>query len=177
MTHKIVQQTRQWVESFIIALNLCPFAKREMDKEAVRIQVSDNVTIENALTDLMDEIELLDTSPLIETTLLVFPAFLQDFFDYLDFVYLAESLLEQSGYEGVYQIATFHPDYCFADAEPDDVTNYTNRSPFPMVHILREESVEKAISFYGNTEEIPEKNKVCLQTLGLAEIQKILSAK
>jgi uncharacterized protein len=172
--HLIIQQTRQWIESFIIGLNLCPFAKREMDKERVRLQVSNKTTVEEALTCLMMEIELLDSDSLIETTLLIFPAFLHDFFDYLDFVYLAESLLEDSGYEGIYQLATFHPDYCFADALKDDVTNYTNRAPYPMIHILREDSVEKAISYYGNTDDIPNKNKACLEALGLSEVKKLL---
>lgn len=171
-----VQQTIQWVETFVIKLNLCPFAKREMDKGSVRILACKSETVEQAIIDLMVEVELLNNNVDIETTLLVFPAFLNDFVDYLDFVDLAESTLQASGYEGIYQLATFHPDYCFADAASNDVTNYTNRSPYPMIHLLREEQIEKAIAYYGDTEQIPENNMTCLRELGLDKVKKILSA-
>ena len=104
--------------------------------------------------------------------MVLFPKFLDDFFDYLDFIDEAEAILFEKGYEGVYQLASFHPDYCFADGASNDVTNYTNRSPYPMIHILREASLEKAISYYGNTEDIPENNKRCLRKLGLEDVRK-----
>lgn len=170
-----VQQTAQWVREFVIKLNLCPFAKREMDRVSVRIQVSHALTVEDAITDLMKEVEVLNTDTGIETILLVFPLFLKDFLDYLDAVDLAESILHTHGYEGIYQLATFHPDYCFADVTSDDVTNYTNRSPYPMLHLLREEQVEQAIAYYGDTEQIPENNMKCLRKLGLENIKKIIS--
>lgn len=168
-----VQHTVRWVREFVIALNLCPFAKREMDRGSVRIQASSAVSVEDAITDLMREVEVLNTNSSIETTLLVFPFFLKDFFEYLDCVDLAESILHTNGYEGIYQLATFHPDYCFADANADDVTNYTNRSPYPMMHLLREEQIEQAITYYGDTEQIPENNIACLRKLGLENVKKM----
>ena len=170
-----VQQTAQWVREFVIKLNLCPFAKREMDKGSVKICASQAETIEDAMTDLMVEVEALNDNAAIETTLLVYPSVLKDFFEYLDFADLAESILQTNGYEGIYQLATFHPDYCFADANPQDVTNYTNRSPYPMMHLLREEHVEQAIAYYGDTEQIPENNMACLRKLGLDKVKEMAS--
>lgn len=170
-----VQQTARWVDEFVIKLNFCPFAKREMDRGAVRIQASNAQSVEDALTELMLEIDALNSDSAIETTLLVFPSFLADFFEYLDFVDLAEKVLHLNDYEGIYQLATFHPDYCFADARPDDVTNYTNRSPFPMLHLLREEQIEKAIEYYGDTDNIPEINMSCLRQLGLDKVKEMSS--
>ncbi|MFC3908813.1 DUF1415 domain-containing protein [Legionella dresdenensis] len=171
----IEQQTRNWVASFVIKLNLCPFARREMDRNTIRIQVCDATEIEPALDAVITEAKLLDETADIETTLLVFPSFVSDFYDYLDFADLAESHLHLNNYEGVYQLATFHPDYCFADSAPDDPANYTNRSPFPMLHLLREASLDKAIAYYGDTSAIPDNNIACLRQLGLDGIQKLLS--
>ena len=168
-----VQQTVKWVREFVIKLNLCPFAKREMDKGSVRVQASQALTVDDAMIDLMTEIELLGLNSDIETTLLVFPSCLTVFFDYLDFVDHAESILRANGQEGIYQLATFHPDYCFADGSADYVTNYTNRSPYPMVHLLREEHIDQAIAYYGDTEQIPENNMTCLRKLGLEAVNKI----
>lgn len=166
-----VQQTLQWVREFVIKLNLCPFAKREVDKGSVRVHASFSETVEQAMTDLLVEIELLNVNSDIETTLLVFPSFLSDFYDFLDFVEFSEITMQANGHDGAYQLATFHPQYCFADTSPNDVTNYTNRSPYPTLHLLREDSIEKAIAFYGDTEHIPEKNMACLRQLGLAEVK------
>jgi len=167
-----VEQTLNWVREFVIKLNICPFAKREMDKGSVRVHASRAETVEDAMIDLMIEIELLNVNSDIETTLLVFPSFLNDFYDYLDWVDFAESTLFSNNYEGIYQLATFHPEYCFADTNRNDVTNYTNRSPYPMLHLLREESVEQGIAYYGDTEKIPENNMACLRNLGLEEVKK-----
>lgn len=170
----ITLQTQNWIRSFIIKFNICPFAKREINKGAVRFQVSLAMKEEAALSELMSEIDVLDKQREIETTLVIFPRLFKDFFHYLDFVDLAEQLLVESGYEGIYQIATFHPDYCFADVDFNDVSNYTNRSPYPMLHLLREESVEKAIDYYGDTSTIPERNIATMQQLGLEMIQNLL---
>ena len=170
----IIQQTTDWIRSFIIKLNICPFAKREMDKGSVKIQVISVKKIEQALEELMVELNLLDRHPEVETTLLVFPILFKDFFEYLDFVDLAEALMLDQDYEGIYQLASFHPDYCFADVDFNDVSNYTNRSPYPMLHLLRENSVEKAINFYGNTEKIPENNIATMHKLGITKIKKLL---
>ena len=170
-----IEQTRKWIRSFVIRYNLCPFAKREMDKGSVRIQTSQATTTEQALLNLENEIELLNTKPETETSFLLFPWFLEDFFDYLDFTEMAESKFLNDKYNGIYQFATFHPDYCFADASFDDVTNYTNRSPYPMLHLLREDSLEKAIASFGNTGAIPEANIMRLRAMGLVDIEKIVA--
>jgi len=173
----IAEQTLNWIRSFIIEYNICPFAKGPVNKGTLRISVSETKKKAQALEDLMVEIHLLDEKPEIETTLLVFADSFKDFFAYLDFVDLAEQLLLEQGYEGIYQLATFHPDYYFADTDPEDVSNYSNRSPYPMVHLLREDSLEKAIASYGDTEFIPEKNIATLHKLGLEKIKKIVAKK
>ncbi len=171
---QVAEQTEAWVRSFIVEHNICPFAKRELDGGKVRIEVVRSKKIDVALEELIAEVEWLNEHPETETTLLVFPTLFKSFDHYLDYVELAESLLADLGYEGVYQLATFHPDYCFADAEPEDAANYTNRSPYAMVHLLREASVEKAIDFYGDTEQIPERNIAHLTELGSAAAEELL---
>ncbi|GAB3483710.1 DUF1415 domain-containing protein [Marinomonas epiphytica] len=167
----VTAQTMKWVNEFIIKLNVCPFAKREVERESVRIVVLRSKKIDVALQELMTEIEWLDQHSETETTLLVFPTLLNDFHRYLDFVDTAENLMYDQGCEGVYQVATFHPNYCFAGAEPEDESNYTNRSPYPMLHLLRESSLDKAIEFYGDTSRIPEDNIEKMQALGNAELE------
>ena len=169
-----VKQTIQWIQDFVIQLNLCPFAKYEMDNDLARMTASQAQTLEQAMIDFMTEIKCLDDHTDIDTTLLIFPNCLHDFFDYLDFVDRAESKLAAANYEGIYQLATFHPNYCFEGVEASDPSHYTNRSPYPMVHILREEQLEKAIDYYGDTSTIPENNITCLQTLGIAQIEQMM---
>lgn len=171
----IINQTLNWVRSFVIKLNICPFAKREVERNTLKIKVASVTKVKLAMEELLMELIFLDEHLTTETTLLVFPCLFKDFFQYLDFVDLAELLIQEQGYEGIYQLATFHPDYCFADTEFDDVTNYTNRSPYPMLHILREKSLEKAISYYGNTEAIPENNIMTMKRLGIKGIKNILA--
>ena len=170
----ITQQTLNWIQSVVIDYNICPFAKRVVDQGTLSIQVTHVNQLEGAIEALMSAVCVLSENPNIETILLVFPAFLHDFFDYLDFTELAEELLFSKHYEGVYQLATFHPDYCFADVEPNDVSNYTNRSPYPMLHLLREASIDLAIKHYGNTEDIPLKNIATMRRLGLVKIKQLL---
>ncbi|MFI4919572.1 MAG: GNAT family N-acetyltransferase [Legionellales bacterium] len=172
----ITEQTLNWVRHFIIKYNLCPFAKKPVNKGSLRIQVSAVKKKTQALEALLSEVVLLDQDQGIETTLLVFSHAFKDFFTYLDFIALAEQLLKVQGYEGIYQIATFHPDYCFADTETDDASNYTNRSPYPMLHLLREETLEKAIDAYGDTDKIPEKNTATMHQLGIKKLQEIQRA-
>ena len=172
---KIIERTERWLRSFVIELNICPFAKREVERGTVRIQVIPTLKRQKALEELIMEMVFLDKNPSTETTLLIFPSLCNDFFQYLDFVELAELLMREQGYEGVYQLATFHPDYCFADSDFNDVANYTNRSPYPMLHLLREDSLDKAIDYYGDTESIPANNIVKLRSLGLKKIEAILA--
>lgn len=174
--HSVVEQTLKWVGSFIVEQNICPFAKRELERDAIRVEVVRSKKVEVALEELVAELAWLDEHPETETTLLVFPTLFKSFDHYLDYIDLAESLLAELGYEGIYQLATFHPDYCFADTEPEEAANYTNRSPYAMVHLLREASVEKAIEFYGDTSVIPERNIAHLTAMGNAKAEAYLQA-
>lgn len=170
---KIIQSTQQWVKSFVVELNLCPFAKRELINNRVRFSVTEAITEEQLLETLQIELELLNNNTLIETTLLIHPRVLQDFYDYNQFLNFADSLLLEMELVGVYQIASFHPDYQFSDTNPEDVGNYTNRSPFPMLHILREESLEKAIDNYPDVDQIPSRNIELINSLGADKLEGI----
>lgn len=174
---QILEQTNHWLRSFIIKLNICPFAKREIEKNTLKTQICSAKKIQEALEELLIELIFLDKNTSVETTLLIFPSLFKDFLSYLDFVDYAERLIQQEGYEGLYQIATFHPDYCFEGEKFDDPANYTNRSPYPMLHLLREASVEKAIAYYGDTEAIPKRNLATLRELGVKKIKELNSLK
>jgi hypothetical protein len=168
--------TRAWVESFVVGHNVCPFAGREIVQQTVRfvgLAASDPV---EAMHGLIDECRRLDNEPEIETTLIVLTEGVDDFDDYLDLLGLAEALLEDRGYEGVYQLASFHPDYCFDGAEEDDAANYTNRSPWPVFHLLREESIERALAHYPDPENIPERNQQRMQEIGRRQLAESLAA-
>ena len=158
--------TRQWVETFVVARNICPFAGREVARDTIRYVILDAGDWEQALLTLVAECERLDETPAIETTLLVLTPGLEAFDDYLDFLEVAEALLADQGYEGTYQLASFHPEYRFADAEPEDPANFTNRSPFPMLHLLREAGLEQALAHYPDPEAIPERNIAALRDVG-----------
>lgn len=173
---KIISPVRHWVENLVVGLNLCPFAKRELVKNRVRFSVTDAVTEEQLLLVLQAELELLNSDEAVETTLLIHPKVLQDFYIYNQFLSLADSLLAQMGLVGVYQIASFHPDYQFGGTERDDVENYTNRSPYPMLHLIREESLELAIANYPDSDQIPEANIALLKSLGRDKMQALLQA-
>ena len=173
--HNIVSQTQCWLDSIIIEHNICPFAKRERDKGSIRFCVDENTEISQALENLVIECERLDQERDIETTLFILAQSGQEFNDYLDFLDIANHLLITQGYEGVYQLASFHPDYCFADSDEEDPANYTNRSPFPMLHIIREQSLEKALQSYPNPELIPEHNIEFCRNQGLEKMQQMLT--
>lgn len=172
----VITHTLNWVKDFIVAYHVCPFAKREVDRQALRLAVSDSQTVEQALLALMDEVHLLDKQAEVATTLLVYPEQFLHFFDYLDFLSLAEQLLNDSGYEGIYQLASFHPDYYFDGTDFNDVANYTNRSPYPMLHLLREDHLEKAIAFYGDTTPIPQQNIEKMRQIGINKLQDLLTS-
>lgn len=162
-----IKQTQQWIESVVVALNFCPFAKRELRRNAVRFELYESGDTQATLEQLIAECEYLDTHPDTETTLLILPNGYEDFLDYLQLTELAEDLLAEQGYEGIYQVASFHPDYCFADADNDDAANYTNRSPYPMLHLLREASLEIAIDQYPDIDSIPDNNMQKARNLGV----------
>ncbi len=173
---QVVATVRHWVESLVIGLNLCPFAKRELVKDRVRFSVAKAATKESLLQALEVELEMLNDDANIETTLLIHPLVLQGFDDYNQFLNYSDHLLQQMGLEGVYQIASFHPDYQFGGTEVDDVENYTNRSPYPILHLIREESLERAIADYPDVEEIPSRNIALMESLGVERLKSLLGA-
>ncbi|MBU0542694.1 MAG: DUF1415 domain-containing protein [Limnobacter sp.] len=180
MTHatdlEIIEATRRWVEQVVVAFNLCPFAKRELVKDRVRFVVSKAKDEATLLDELAHELALLNVDEAVETTLLIHPQVLQDFYHYNDFLEAADELLVDMNLEGVYQVASFHPDYQFGGTEPDDVENYTNRSPYPMLHLLREDSLSEAIDNYPEVDLIPERNIDCMNEQGLEKMQTLLNA-
>lgn len=165
---QVESATRQWLERAVIGLNLCPFAKAEHVRNRIRYVVSSADSEAALLDDLQRELLFLaDADPAqCETTLLIHPHVLDDFLDYNDFLGLAEALVEDLELDGVLQVASFHPRYQFADAAPDDITHFTNRSPYPTLHLLREASVAKALDAFPDAAEIFERNKQVLQKLG-----------
>ncbi len=160
-----------WLDSVVIGLNFCPFSAKPRRENRVRFKVSEATNEEELLEDLTFEMELLDktSSADVETTLLITPAVLQDFFDYNQFLIWADALIKRNGWKGVYQLASFHPQYCFSGAEVDAVENLTNRAPYPILHIIREASLAAALEYVNNVEEIPERNKKRTQELTVEE--------
>ncbi|MEP1217327.1 MAG: DUF1415 domain-containing protein [Marinobacter sp.] len=173
--NSIIDATRRWVSDVVVGLNLCPFARRELVRDRVLFKVTDAPSEEALLIVLQDELLYLQEHPEVETTLLVHPCVLQDFMVYNDFLAAADGLLVQLELEGVYQIASFHPDYQFGGTEPEDAENFTNRSPYPMLHLLREEGLERAIAGYPGAEFIPEQNIALMNRLGAEEMRRRLS--
>ena len=154
----VIKQTKQWLNDIIIELNFCPFAKKELVNNTIHYFVTTECQIDKALDLVIKQVEFLANNPSIETALVIFNQAFDDFEQYLDLLDFANQLLIDCGYEGQFQIASFHPEYCFEGEEPNDAANFTNRSPYPMLHLLREESLEKVLSLYPSPEEIPENN-------------------
>ena len=173
---EIIGAVQHWVSSLVVDMNLCPFAGREVMRNRVRFTVTEAATEERLLMALQAELELLDNDASVETTLLIHPLVLGDFPDYNQFLNYADSLLEQMRREGIYQIASFHPDYQFEGTGPDDAENYTNRSPYPLLHLLREESLERAISSYPDVGAIPVRNIQLMNGMGQGKLKALLQA-
>ena len=165
-----VATTRQWVERAVIGLNLCPFAKAVYVKQQVRFVLSDASTPEALLEELAEELVLLrDADPdQVDTTLIIHPDVLTDFLDYNDFLDNADAAVEALDLQGIIQVASFHPDYQFAGTMPDDISNYTNRSPYPTLHLLREASIDRAVEAFPDADVIVERNVKTLDALGHA---------
>ncbi len=165
---RVLADTRRWLERAVIGLNLCPFAKAVYVKEQVRFVASDATTPGQLLEQLGEELVLLRDTPAeqVDTTLLVHPLVLGDFLDYNDFLDQADALVEALELDGVLQVASFHPDYQFADSRPDDIENYSNRAPYPTLHLLREDSVARAVEAYPDPDVIVERNYATLRKLG-----------
>ena len=164
----VIAATRLWIERAVIGLNLCPFAKAVEVKNQIRFVVSLARTRDDLLVDLADELRLLAAADpdVCDTTLLMHPQVLTDFPDYNDFLDIADAAVDALGLDGVVQVASFHPDYQFAGTRPDDIDNYTNRAPYPTLHLLREDSVERAVAAFPDTEKIYENNIRTLRQLG-----------
>lgn len=157
-TEQIIEQTKKWIIDVVIGCNFCPFAAKEIKQNTVHYQVETSTDRAECLQAFLQECTRLNEENNIATTLLIFPNAFQQFDDYLDLVALAEELLEENDYEGVYQVASFHPQYIFDNAPVNDAANYTNRSVYPMLHLLREEQIERALEHYPNPEKIPDNN-------------------
>lgn len=172
----VIRHTKQWVNEIVVKLNLCPFAKYEVEKDSIRYVVFEEGDIPKVLEFLMVECDKLDANKDIETSLLIFPQLFKSFDDYLDFVDMGTILLKESGYEGIYQLATFHPDYCFYGEDPSDNSNFTNRSPYPMLHLLRENSLEQAIDRFPLIESIPKRNIELMRSMDTEVLVNLLKA-
>jgi uncharacterized protein len=161
--------TRDWLLKAVIGLNLCPFAKAPQVKNQIRYVVSAATTPESLQAELMSELRYLaDVDPeQVDTTLLIHPHVLQDFLDYNDFLDVADETVAEADLEGVLQVASFHPDYQFGGTEADDIENFTNRSPYPTLHLIREASIDRAVAAFPEAEMIYERNMVTLRSLGL----------
>ena len=166
---QVLTQTRHWLEKAVIGLNLCPFAKAVYVKNQVRLVVSKARHADDLLEELDRELDLLVATPAddIDTTLLIHPTLFDDFLDFNDFLELAEGVVDEHGLEGVIQLASFHPKFQFDGTEPDDISNYTNRAPFAILHLLREDSVERAVEAFPQADAIFDVNIATLEKLGL----------
>ena len=166
---RVVTATRAWVERAVIGLNLCPFARAVSVRGQIRYAVSGATDTAGLLEDLEAELRLLSVTDAaqVDTTLLIHPLVLGDFLDYNDFLDVADATVDRMALTGVIQVASFHPRYQFAGASPDDITNYTNRSPYPILHLLREASVDAAVAAFPDAARIYQQNIDTMQRLGI----------
>jgi len=174
---QIISTTKNWVEHWVLAHQLCPFAKKPFQLEQIRYVAVLTDDWRVLLNHLVEELAFLkNTAPeVVETTLIAHPNVLTDFEQYLDFLEQAEEVIEALDLEGVFQLASFHPDYQFAGTKPDDASNYTNRSPFPLLHLLREDRLEEALEHYPDADQIPERNIQHMESLGTDRLKQELN--
>jgi len=171
-----IEETEAWIKEVVVGCNFCPFAAKALIKKTIRFSVLTSACLENSLDAVLKELKHLDRAEDIETTFIIFPNDFESFTDYLHLVDKAEQLLLKHGYEGIYQLASFHPRYCFADASDDDPANYTNRSIFPMLHLLREESITRALENFPDPETIQKSNIEFARQKGLKYMQLLRAA-
>ena len=173
---RIIEKSKAWVERFVIGLQLCPFAQQPYEKGQVRFEVCFEKKMEQQLAAFWKEIELLinTSKEKISNIILIYPNGVSDFEKYLDLYEIAEQLLSEHKLNKKFQLASFHPNYQFAGTSKNDISNYTNRSPFPFIHILRVREVEAAIKSYPNIEGVPIRNIERMKKMGLAEIKKLM---
>ena len=173
---KVITQTRQWLEKIVIGCNFCPFAAKPFFQDKIRYRVVPSAQKKDILEALVRECSWLEENAETETSLLILPESYEKFNAYLDLLDLAEQLLEKEGYEGIFQLASFHPDYRFAGTKADDAANYTNRSPYPILHLLKEESIEKALEKFPDPDKIPDKNIAFAREKGLEYMKNLLKS-
>lgn len=173
-TEIVIGQTKKWITDVVVGCNFCPFAAKEVKRDTIHYQVLQDANTKTALEAVMKLIYQLDGNDNIETSLLILPDSFLSFDEYLRLLELVEKLLKKENYEGVYQVASFHPHYLFAGSTEADPSNYTNRSPYPMLHFLREASVSKAIDNYPDIDEVPKHNIAFAKAKGLLYMQRLL---
>ena len=173
---QIIERTKKWIIDVVIGCNFCPFALNVVKQGSVFYKVEENAAVDICLDSFVDEMERLDNHTEIETSFLIFPNAFQKFDDYLELVSLAERRLKKEGYEGIYQVASFHPLYLFANSDENDPANYTNRSIYPMLHLLREESIDKALENFRSPERIPVRNVNFAREKGVAYMKMLRDA-
>ncbi len=174
-----IEKTKDWIHNFVIGLNICPFAGHPFREDLIRYRLEETETIEKLVETLMEELDFLQKkrSNEIETSVLIHPNVLTDFLDYNDFLSVGEAVLKEMNLEGEIQIASFHPDYQFAGEAKHAPSNYVTRSPFPMLHLIRESSVTKATEVHPDIEQVPYDNIKKLNDLGLEKIKKLIQTK
>jgi hypothetical protein len=170
----IINQTKKWITDVVVGCNFCPFAAKEVKKQSIHYEVLADATTKSTLVAVIKVLQQLRDNDAIETSFLILPGSFGVFTAYLDLVEITESLIEKENLEGIFQVAGFHPEYLFAGTTADDPSNYTNRSPFPMLHFLREETVSKAVDSYPGINEIPKQNIAYTKEKGLAHMQELL---
>lgn len=176
ISEQVIEQTKKWISDVVIGCNFCPFAARVVKQESVFFKVETATAINICLESFLQEVTRLDKDDSIETSFLIFPGSFKNFDDYLDLVSVAEKLLKQYKYNGIYQLASFHPQYKFAGAPENDAANYTNRSIYPMLHLLRESSIDKALEYYKNPGAIPEQNILFAREKGMVYMKMLRDA-
>lgn len=170
----VTAKVNHWLQRIVLGLELCPFARREIDNNKVRFSIAEETSEEALLMHVEKECLFLESNPTVETTLLVIPTQLRSFNQFLEFLDLANGLVEMLNFEGVFQLASFHPDYQFAGTTMDAAENYTNRSPYPIIHILREKSISTAIKSYPDADKLAQRNIAKMEKLGRNKLQSIL---
>lgn len=169
-----IEATKHWLDEVVIGLNFCPFAKKPFINDVIDYHVTESTTISSVCQAVIERILYLQANESVETCLVIIPSGFDNFEHYLDLVDEANYLLEQSGFEDEFQLASFHPQYCFAGSDPDEAANYTNRSPWPIVHIIREVSIDNAFKTYKQPEQIPERNVEVAEQKGATYFIEIL---
>lgn len=173
-TEHIVHHTKNWVREVVIGCGFCPFANKVFIENSIRYVVVEGAALHEHPAKVLEEIQFLHNTPSSETSLIIFPDAYEHFSSYLSLLKQSEKLSMRKGFDGIFQIASFHPLYIFEDAAEDDAANYTNRSPYPMLHLIREESLSKAISFHPDPDGIPARNIAFAREKGLGIMKALL---